>query len=550
MGWVDLPQVWTRQPTYPVGLASVPGLVAGFYGLGGTIYATGRGAHTKAQVPSGTGVTVVPGPGGIGARAGSGSNDYVPLNPAANQFGKVWDKPSAQVSVVVLVRRLGNAAGNAPIFGWVSPSSPPYSAWGIADGGGLGTLRFDCAPGSSYTGLDVGVIPNDKDVVLIGTFDGATLRSYIEGIQTASTTAASGALGYPADVNFGGPTVSNFYGSYPNGRSFNGIVYGGALLTRALTAGEIARYSTPTGFWQLFAPLPRRFFVGSIASPPAGGTEYTVSIADGIYMLDPDTRDQQHQLMDAMMLNPGRMSDLLKQVPQDTFLFSDQRVNDMLRHLSDGMLLSDARYFDLLIARIDMLLLGDSVATQLLGQGAEYTRDVSDGLLLDDWRYFDRLIARLSSLFLYDTAATQVTVPGQVVNEVALSDGLLLDDRRLSDLGLAVLSRLLMNDTGMTGVEKIRTALDGLLMYAMPRALSLELNRTDMILMNDFVSQMRSLLWAENLLLSESQAVALIGTLVAYLVYARLRNVEFLGIRNEARDFLGRSIGSTKWRMD
>ena len=293
-------------------------------------------------------------------------------------------------------------------------------------------------------------------------------------------------------------------------------------------------------------------FVGT-AGAPAGGQTFTVSITDGIMMLDPSASDQQHTLSEAMLLDPLRTSDLHRVLLDPMFLYdeiSERRINRFVA-AADQLLMSDARYFDLLLARIDMLMMGDTSAQDLLGAGGQtFTRAALDGLLMEDGRFFDFLIARLSSLFLYDTVATQTTIPGQVINTVALTDGLLLDDRRLSDLALALVSRMLLADTAYVGAEKAREALDGLLMYALPRALTLELTRADTALLNDYVTQARSILWAEGLLFSESQATALIGTLIAYLVYARLRGVEFMGIRLAFKDYLGRRIGSTKWRMD
>jgi hypothetical protein len=281
-----------------------------------------------------------------------------------------------------------------------------------------------------------------------------------------------------------------------------------------------------------------------------GPTEYTVTVTDGILMLDPSTRDQHHNLNEQLLLGALRALDLSKLVPLDSFLFADSHVRDRALAVTEQLLTSDVRYFDLLLARIDMLLLGDSSLQQLLGVGAEYTVAEMDSLFLNEARYFDILIGRLSSLFLYDTAATQVTSPGQTINEVAASDGLLLDDRRLSDLAMAIVVKMLLADTAYVGAEKAREALDKLLLVALPRALTIELNKTDYAILNDYITQARSILWAENLMFSESQATALIGTLVAYLVYARLRGTEFLGIRLAFKDYLGRKIGSTKWRMD
>jgi hypothetical protein len=407
--------------------------------------------------------------------------------------------------------------------------------------GGNGSGQFNIRQGG--TDLVGGTVAANTFNIIAVSFNGTAVRAYKNGAFQLSGTGGSTAFS----------SMWNFGGNAGGGGSSNPKIAFAYVWDRPLSDAELISLSLNP--WQLFLDDTARLQIAAEGGappppPPAGGTEYTVSVSDGIYMLDPDSRDRHSNITERLLLAALRSIDYSKLVPRDAFMFADNRTREQVKQITEGLLVADVRYFDLLLARIDMLMLGDSSLQQLLGAGGLYERSALDGLVMNDARYFDVLIGRLSMLLLYDTGATQVTVPGQVLNEVAASDGLLLDDRRLSNLALAIVSRMLLADTPYVGAEKAREALDKLLLVAMPRALSIELNRTDVALLNDYITQARSLLWAENLVFTESQATALIGTLVAYLVYARLRGTEFLGIRLAFQDYLGRRIGSTKWRLD
>jgi hypothetical protein len=226
----------------------------------------GDGKRDAIATPSG-GAYVVVGPGGIAGANGSTTNGRFQLNSVVNQTDTVWEKPTAQVTVMAVIRRYGNSNGGCPIFGNISPNSGPYTSWNIGDNNGV--PYFETSAGNAYRAVNGGsaTIPTGPVVVLFGVYDGANMRLYV-GKQLVGTLAITGAITYPNGSDRG-PAVSNFWNA-ADGKSFNGEVYAGALWDVALSDGERTA----------LADAPYRLFDGQApmlyaASAPAADTALT-----------------------------------------------------------------------------------------------------------------------------------------------------------------------------------------------------------------------------------------------------------------------------------
>lgn len=237
-----------------------------------------RGLAERMGVASGTGVRVAAGPLGLAVGSSATSINALRLHSVANQTNTVWERPSAQITMLALVLRRGNSVGNSSIFGNQSPSVSPYTAYAIVDGSGIGTHRSEISTGTGTTTLDTGTMPTGTPCVLVSTYDGATLRNYRNGLEVGSV-AKTGTLVYPSGANRG-PAVGNLYDYPGQARSFVGDIYLVALWDVALSAAEVAAVSrSQHAPWQLFAPETRRVWV-----PSAGGGN-TVSVPAGTLTL-------------------------------------------------------------------------------------------------------------------------------------------------------------------------------------------------------------------------------------------------------------------------
>lgn len=114
---------------------------------------------------------------------------------------------------------------------------------------GAGDLRFMTQTAGGRVDTDSPCVPSTTEFGLYaGTYDGATVRLYANGVQLANTEAQTGALTSTAG-NF---WIGN-YGTGAVGWSFNGDIALAAVWNRALSAGEIAQlYADP---WCMFRPV-------------------------------------------------------------------------------------------------------------------------------------------------------------------------------------------------------------------------------------------------------------------------------------------------------
>jgi hypothetical protein len=159
---------------------------------------------------------------------------------AANTASK-FTRPSAAVTVMVVLKRLGDESGHSPIFACGSAITSPYAAWGVTDRTGLNILRFEFATGSGYHYIEQsGGFTGDVQCI-IATYDGTTASLYSNGIRLTSASF-SGSLVYPAAAD-AGPSIGNFFNYTGAARSFNGNIYMCALWDRALSPAEVALVS-------------------------------------------------------------------------------------------------------------------------------------------------------------------------------------------------------------------------------------------------------------------------------------------------------------------
>jgi hypothetical protein len=249
------PQLWEGGPVRKPCAAFVP-LPSGAIVLG-------DGLHDALALPTGAGQFDSVGTLGHSVATVGYTTDSVRLNAAANQFNTIWEKPSAQVSLLVYFTRRGNSAGNTPIFGNQCPNDFPYSAWHLIDKSN-GYLQFEIgySPTLNPAVVTSSVpIPNGVPVVVLCTYDGATMRLFQNGVLVGATSQ-TGAIFYP-NVSDRGPSVGGFYNFTGAARGFQGQIFGGALWDVALSDAEIASLTSEPNL--IFKPKSRRMFAGIAA---------------------------------------------------------------------------------------------------------------------------------------------------------------------------------------------------------------------------------------------------------------------------------------------
>lgn len=179
-----------------------------------------------------------------GQGIGTPTNDTAEII-LGSQFGsggstERWSAPSDEVTLICVMKRNGAAAGNAPIFGATTATNSPFTPWNFIDRTGNGTLQFESAINGTYGALELpnGISDNEMHV-LVGTYDGTRTRLYIDGVERL-TDIRSGSLTYPSQCR---PVMCNFWDFDAQPRSFNGYVFLGMVLDKAMQPEEVPEFS-------------------------------------------------------------------------------------------------------------------------------------------------------------------------------------------------------------------------------------------------------------------------------------------------------------------
>jgi Concanavalin A-like lectin/glucanases superfamily/HYR domain/Immunoglobulin domain len=236
------------------GLCSAPpaGLVSWWAGEGtaadlagtnnGRVYGAGFGAGEVGQAFSFNGTTqfvMVP---------------YSRSLAATNYSVEAWVKPLSQVSDVISQDLIVGQA-----YGWHLVARAGGSGVDVAFG--FGTSMFDFYDVASTSELPLGQFSH-----LVGTWDGMTLRLYINGVLNAQRIVAATPVDLGYGVYIGGFYVQSGSDVIYSGQYFNGLIDEAGYYNQALSAGEIANIYL-SGSAGKCKPVPP-----SIASPPQDQT--------------------------------------------------------------------------------------------------------------------------------------------------------------------------------------------------------------------------------------------------------------------------------------
>jgi Concanavalin A-like lectin/glucanases superfamily len=186
---------------------------------------------------------------------------------ADGKFGGAQAFPTKSESVNV-----GNSSLLQPstitLLAWVRATSTPFKVKTVAAqgaDGSCGQASYALYTGGSrdasglrfyiWNGTAVAVSPaadnamwDGKWHLAAGTYDGATVRLYVDGTEVGSGTPASGSIGYglAGNNNF---TIGNYGGASEcvESTNFSGDIDEVRVYSRALTATEIGRLAASTG---------------------------------------------------------------------------------------------------------------------------------------------------------------------------------------------------------------------------------------------------------------------------------------------------------------
>ena len=99
--------------------------------------------------------------------------------------------------------------------------------------------------------------------IITGTWDGANIRVYVDGIQQAEAARTG------TSVNNSG-TALELGRRQDAAEHYSGLIGDVRIYNRALSPSEVYQLYAPQTRWELYEPIPRLFPVGVAAAPAAG----------------------------------------------------------------------------------------------------------------------------------------------------------------------------------------------------------------------------------------------------------------------------------------
>ena len=201
-------------------------------GIWSTPDTSGNGLGVSGNVPPSALV-----PGRWGNAVGFNAADFYELSTTQPQP----DLEPAHVAVMAWVKAAQSPGPNAYIIAQGGGPTCTPSSYALTTGGD-GGLQFDVSDGASVSpSADPGPHVWDGNWhFVVGTYDGTTVRLYVDGSEVTPGTASNTVIGYQL------PTDTFTVGGYPDPNCRQFAFYTGALdevrvYDRALTADEISQ---------------------------------------------------------------------------------------------------------------------------------------------------------------------------------------------------------------------------------------------------------------------------------------------------------------------
>jgi hypothetical protein len=217
-------------------------------GAGSTLH-DATGAGNSGHLNGMTDANWIGGPvAGSGALGFNGSSQWIDFDTSAAINGL-----SGAMTIETWIRG-GAAAGQELIFD-KSHGFTDVTGWAIQSDGG-DSVSFDLGVGSVFQALGFGHVLDGSWHQLVATFDGSSIRTYVDGAQIGSRSLGSGVT---SNTNTRGLEMGRSWGGgYPQ-RYFDGAIGSSAILDTALGASAIGdQYSASVQS----VPLPNALSAG------------------------------------------------------------------------------------------------------------------------------------------------------------------------------------------------------------------------------------------------------------------------------------------------
>lgn len=147
--------------------------------------------------------------------------------------------------------------------GHTTPTSAPYIIYDIGStkaSPSKFSMEISAGSGSNVSAVAASTITSGTLYLVVGTYDGAKMRVYINGVASGTPTSTS--------LTMGTNTVSTYLGTLGGATSndFDGWIGDTRIYGKCLTPDEVWQLYDPATRWELYEPVRRVWAIDAVAA--------------------------------------------------------------------------------------------------------------------------------------------------------------------------------------------------------------------------------------------------------------------------------------------
>lgn len=254
-----------------------------------------------------------------------------------------------------------------------------------------------------------------------------------------------------------------------------------------------------------------------------------ITITDALFLLDIKSSIMEQLQSEAVLLRDARLS-VLNLLSEDNIFLNDFHVLDLIKIFVEGLFISDKR-----ISILDKIITTNLIVVDTIIKALELvaTEDIflSDSVTAEPTTGGLEVMATDTLVFLDNTLRIIESVTRDITP---------LSDKFIYGLDIRNVDSIMLRDSVFMGY--IRELIDRLLVKD-SASKAVALGRVDRLILNEVVSRIHEIMTREKIFIGDNIISVVIGAITETIVSARLRSVDFLGIRAANSDLLGRKIG-------
>ena len=241
-------------------------------------------------------------------------------------------------------------------------------------------------------------------------------------------------------------------------------------------------------------------------------------LVDLMYLFDSSSMVSLKEILsiDKVLLGEARQSTLLKKI-EERLVLTDQLVKDLQKWVIDQTFIGDLGLFEVGTRIIEQLYMDKMVFSDVFNK-------LKQGVLVDNCLLSDKSIMDIHMI---------------------LTESLITTDEALTtkQMFTRLLDKVVISDSAFPTRMKQITAIDTFLLFDLRLVEVRKVLRDDELTL-EVISKLLTSTRIDELLFRDNSSQLIIGAIIAFLIYARLKTVNYLNIEYSSVDLLGRKLQS------